>query len=115
VMVNNKRIEELIRENHAEEIPSAIEDGAFFEMQSLSAALIDLVIGVQVDRETAATAATNRHDFLILLERAEKARAVEEAARTVPPFEPEPDGHEEPVPLLRLIGTDHPTQQEAAL
>ena len=58
VMVNNKRIEELIREDRAEEIPSAIDDGAFFEMQALSAALIDLVLAGQVDRDTAATAAT---------------------------------------------------------
>ena len=43
-MVNNKRIEELIRENRAEEIPSAIADGAFFDMQTLSSALIDLVL-----------------------------------------------------------------------
>jgi twitching motility protein PilT len=34
VMVTNKRIEELIREDRAEEIPSAIEEGAFFEMQA---------------------------------------------------------------------------------
>ena len=80
VMVNNKRIEELIRENRAEEIPAAIDDGAYFEMQSLPAALIELVLTGQVDREIAANAAANRHDFLILLERAEKARAVEDAA-----------------------------------
>ena len=43
-MVNNSRIEELIRENRAEEIPEAIADGAFFDMQTLSSALIDLVL-----------------------------------------------------------------------
>ena len=75
VMVNNKRIEELIRENRPEEIPAAIADGEFFDMQTLTEALIDLVIGGHVERETAATAAPSRHDFLILLERAEKARA----------------------------------------
>ncbi len=75
VMVNNKRIEELIRENRTEEIPAAISDGEYFDMQTLTDALIDLVIGGHVERETAATAAPSRHDFLILLERAEKARA----------------------------------------
>jgi twitching motility protein PilT len=104
VMVTNKRIEELIRENRAEEIPGAIEDGAFFEMQSLPAALIDLVLGGHVDRETAATAAANRHDFLILLERAEKARAVEEAAKVATA----PITEEEPLPRLRLLDPDEP-------
>jgi twitching motility protein PilT len=103
VMVNNKRIEELIRENRADEIPNAIEDGAFFEMQALPAALIDLVLGGLVDRETAANAATNRHDFLILLERAEKARAAEEAARAEAPAAGEDEGA---LPRLRLIGED---------
>ena len=77
VMVNNSRIEELIRENRTEEIPEAIADGQFFDMQTLSKALIDLVLAGRVDREVAAAAAPNRHDFLIALERAEKARAAE--------------------------------------
>jgi twitching motility protein PilT len=106
VMVNNKRIEELIRENRPDEIPAAIDDGAYFEMQSLPAALIDLVIGGHVDRETAAIAAPNRHDFLILLERAEKARAAEEAIKTV--SVPVPEEDEDDVPRLRLIGADAP-------
>src|SRR4029079_16149391 len=75
VMVNKKRIEELIRENRGEEIPTAIADGEYFDMQTMADALIDLVIDGQVERETAATAATNRHDFLLMLERAEKSRA----------------------------------------
>jgi twitching motility protein PilT len=106
VMVTNKRIEELIRENRADEIPNAIEDGAFFEMQALPAALIDLVLGGLVDRETAANAATNRHDFLILLERAEKARAAEEAAKAEASAEPVPEEDEGTLPRLRLIGDD---------
>ncbi len=44
VMVANSRIQELIRENKAEFIPEAIADGDFFEMQTLTAALIELVI-----------------------------------------------------------------------
>ena len=36
VMVVNSRIEELIREDRAEEIPEAIADGQFFDMQTLS-------------------------------------------------------------------------------
>ena len=43
VMVANARIADLIRENKAEEIPEAIAEGAFFEMQTFTQALIDLV------------------------------------------------------------------------
>ena len=75
VMVNNARIAELIRERRTEEISDAIAEGEFFEMQTFSKALIDLVLADLVDRETAANAATNRHDFEIALEHALKSRA----------------------------------------
>ncbi len=75
VMVNNARIAELIRERRTEEIPDAIAEGEFFEMQTFSKALIDLVLDDLVERETAANAATNRHDFEIALEHALKSRA----------------------------------------
>ncbi len=80
VMVNNARIAELIQDNRIDGIPAAIEDGAFFKMQSFTQALIDLVVTNQVDREMAANAATNRHDFLVALDRAIKQRAAEERA-----------------------------------
>src|ERR671934_583091 len=44
VMVNNSRIADLIRDNKAEEIPDAIEEGAFSQMQTFTQALIDLVL-----------------------------------------------------------------------
>ena len=75
VMVNNARIAELIRERRTEEIPDAIGEGEFFEMQSFSKALIDLVLADLVDLETAANAATNRHDFEIAVDHALKSRA----------------------------------------
>jgi hypothetical protein len=84
-------------------------------MQSLPAALIDLVIGGHVDRETAATAAPNRHDFLILLERAEKARAVEEAANATALVIADDAEEEDDLPRLRLIGADDPGVGEIAL
>src|SRR5262249_7319393 len=77
VMVNNSRIEELIRENKSEEIPEAIAEGVFFDMQTMTSALIDLVLAGSVEREIAANAAPNRHDFLLALERAEKVRAAD--------------------------------------
>jgi twitching motility protein PilT len=92
VMVNNARIAELIRERRTDEIEDAIADGEFFEMQTFAMALLDLVLSGLVDRETAANAATNRHDFEIALDHAEKAAlvAIEEAsppaaAQTAPP------------------------------
>jgi len=76
VMVTNSRIAELIRENKPEYIPEAIADGAFSQMQTLSDALIALVLAGEVDRETAANAAPNRHDFEIALGQALKEQAV---------------------------------------
>src|ERR687884_459023 len=88
VMVANTRIADLIRESRTEEIHDAIADGAFFQMQPFSEALIGLVASGQVDAEIAADAATNRHDFLVALERALKQRdadaRAEEAKRQQP-------------------------------
>ena len=50
VMITNSRIAELIRENKPEFIHEAIADGSFFDMKTLSDALIDLVIAGEVDR-----------------------------------------------------------------
>jgi twitching motility protein PilT len=80
VMVANARIQELIRENKAEFIPEAIDDGGFFHMQTLTTALIDLVLRGEVDEDTAAAAAPNAHDFAIALGKALKERAAEERA-----------------------------------
>jgi twitching motility protein PilT len=105
VMVTNTRIADLIRENKPESITDAIEEGAFFDMQTFSQSLIDLVVSGVVDQETAANAATNRHDFLVTLERALKQQRADVAAEQKeqkkqqeearPPEEPE-------VPSLRL-------------
>ncbi len=84
VMVTNARIQDLIRENRPDEITDAIEAGEFFEMQTFAQSLIDLVLRGEVEREVAANSATNRHDFLVALERAEKdaaARQREAAAQ----------------------------------
>ncbi|TML63554.1 MAG: PilT/PilU family type 4a pilus ATPase [Actinobacteria bacterium] len=81
VMVANSRIADLIREARTEEIPDAVGEGAFFQMQTFSDALIELVLAGHVDREVAANAATNRHDFLVVLEHALKRRAATERAR----------------------------------
>jgi twitching motility protein PilT len=78
VMVANARIQELIRENKPELVPEAIAEGAFFQMQTLTKALIELVLGGEVDEETAAAAAPNTHDFTIALGRALKEQAMEE-------------------------------------
>ncbi|HEY7730826.1 MAG TPA: PilT/PilU family type 4a pilus ATPase [Gaiellaceae bacterium] len=78
VMVTNARIADLIRDNKPDEIGDAIEAGDFYEMQTFAQSLIALVLRGDVDRETAANAATNRHDFLVALEAAEKDRRTEE-------------------------------------
>jgi twitching motility protein PilT len=92
VMVANNRIQELIREDKPEFVPEAIAEGSFFHMQPLSKALIDLVLRGEVDEETAAAAAPNRHDFNIALGRALKEQAVlaDEALADAEAAEPEP-------------------------
>ena len=82
VMVVNARIADLIRENRVDEIEDAIADGAFFKMQTFTQALIALVLDGHVDREVAANAAGNKHDFLVALDRAVKERAEEERKAT---------------------------------
>jgi twitching motility protein PilT len=108
VMITNDRIADLILENKADEISNAIADGRFYEMQTFSQALIDLVLAGAVERAVAATAAPNRHDFLIQLEQAEKMRA---AAAVTPSLEAElqseesasePAAQDAPLRLVRL-------------
>ena len=106
VMVVNSRIQELIRENKPEFVHEAIAEGAFFEMQTLTKALIDLVVSGDVDEETAAAAAPNRHDFTIALGRALKEHAVAESKEAAKDAEPEDaavqNGHALRVDNLRI-------------
>src|SRR5215210_526888 len=99
VMINNNRIADLIRENRPEEISEAIADGEFYHMQTLSSALIRLVLSGDVDRETAGNAAPNRHDFEIALRFALKEQ---DAARRAA----EGGDEEEKAPRLRLAEQD---------
>jgi twitching motility protein PilT len=78
LMVVNARIQDLIRENRPDEITDAIEAGEFFEMQTFAQSLIKLVLEGSVERDVAANASTNRHDFMVALEHAEKARRADE-------------------------------------
>jgi twitching motility protein PilT len=106
VMVNNSRISDLIRAQTVEEVSDAIQEGDFFDMQTFTGALIELVVAGEIDREVAANAATNRHDFLVALEQALKRKAagvehdrpLSEAAPEE--TEPEPDQ----LPTLRVAG-----------
>ena len=118
VMIGNARISDLIRDNKPDEITEAIAEGDFFQMQTFSDALIRLVLDEKVDREVAANAASNRHDFLIALDRALKEQAVAAHHHLDPVPEPEDDPPpadeaEEPVedassngdlPRLRVAG-----------
>ncbi|HET7648162.1 MAG TPA: PilT/PilU family type 4a pilus ATPase [Gaiellaceae bacterium] len=102
VMVSNARIADLIREGRPDEIPDAMADGEFLGMQTFTRALIELVLSGRVESEVAANAATNRHDFLVALERAVKQQRAAEAA---PPAsaEPEPEAAAAPPTGLRLV------------
>ena len=110
VMINNSRIAELIRESRAEEISDAIAEGQFFEMQTFAQALIELVVAGEVDREVAANASTNRHDFLVELDQAlkRKAAGVETDRPVSAMAEPEPepaDAAQQPMPNLRIAAS----------
>jgi twitching motility protein PilT len=103
VMVANARIGDLIREGKPEEIPDAIAEGDFFDMQTFKQALISKVLDGSVEPDVAADASSNRHDFLVALERELKQQALDSAAALEPEPEPEP---EQPVTAggLRLAG-----------
>ena len=77
VMVMNARIADLIREQRTEEIADAVAEGGFFDMQTFEQALIDLVLAGRVEREVAANAATNVHDFEVALDQAQKRQTVD--------------------------------------
>jgi twitching motility protein PilT len=110
VMVTNDRIAELIRENRSEEISAAISEGSYYDMRTLADALMELVLEGLVDREVAASAAPNRHDFLLALDHAEKLRHAEALLPSVGDLMPDQAGppvHHEPAaesaPALRLV------------
>jgi twitching motility protein PilT len=92
VMAVNERISDLIRENRGDEITDAIREGTFFQMQTFEQALLGLVADGDVDRETAANVAMDRHDFMLALDHELKRRAAtaaDEAAETERAREPE--------------------------
>jgi twitching motility protein PilT len=103
VMVMNNRIADLIRDDKADEILDAVAEGQFFQMQTFTQALIDLVATGQVDEDVAANASTNRHDFLVALERALKVQAHEEKVA-----EEDAKPPEEELPGLRIVPSAGP-------
>jgi len=90
VMVMNSRIADLVREGRADEITDAVAEGEFFQMQTFTQALIEHVLSGHVDEETAANAATNRHDFLVSLEQASKRKRAAERTETSAEAAPAP-------------------------
>jgi twitching motility protein PilT len=98
VMVTNARISELIRENQPEDIHDAIAEGAFFNMQTFSQSLIQLVLSGEIDRDVAADASSNKHDFLVSLEHALKRMGAAEREE-----EERIEAEKNPDPELRLI------------
>ena len=113
VLINTARIAELIRDpEKTDGITEALEEGGFHHMQSFGQHLVQLVIDDVVELETAAAAATNRHDFEIAVQRALREQRVAEQGSS----EPDPGAkHEnvaeeaeedEPMPGLRLASTE---------
>jgi twitching motility protein PilT len=107
VMVANSRIADLIREQRIEEVTDAINEGEFFDMQTFTDALIQLVLSGEIDEEVAANAATNRHDFMVSLDHALKRKkaGVKTDRPTSEAAPPEPEPAERQLPELRIAGT----------
>ena len=99
VMVMNARISDLIREERTEEIPDAVAEGGFFEMQTFQQALIEHVLEGRVERDIAANASSNSHDFLVAVDHAMKRQT-----HDVHQVEQASSGQgEEETPALRVI------------
>ncbi len=106
VMINTARVAEMIREPaKTDGIPKAIDEGGVHLMQSFMQHLVQLVLDGLVDREVAANAASNRHDFELALQHAVRAKRAAEADRPGPEVDVEAvtrDGGVEPLGGLRL-------------
>ncbi len=100
VMVNTARIADLIRDPHKTElIPDAIGEGSFHHMQTFAQHLVQLVLEGTVELEVAAGAASNRHDFELVVQQALRQQRtaepqpemeLEPAAETAEPSPPSP-------------------------
>jgi twitching motility protein PilT len=91
VMVNTARVADLIRDPaKTDGIPEALAEGDFHQMQTFSQHLVQLVLEDLVDLETAAAAATNRHDFEIAVQQALRHKQAA-ASNGAPKEEPEPE------------------------
>jgi twitching motility protein PilT len=111
VMVMNARIADLIREGRADEITDAVAEGEFFQMQTFTQALIEHVLAGRVDREIAANAATNKHDFLVALEQAIKRKRAADTAAAAEAERPAPAAPETPVEQP-LVAAPPPPEEE---
>ena len=85
VMINTARISDLILDaEKTEDIPKALEEGEFHDMQSFPQHLIKLVLAGVVDADIAAGASGNPHDFEIALAHAVRRRTAEDEGYIVP-------------------------------
>ncbi len=108
VMVTNARIADLIREARSDEVMDAIAEGDFFQMQTFSQALIQLVLDGRVEADVAANASTNRHDFMVALEYAVKRDAADDAEALVAAAAPVEEAPDEDLAGLRLTPAPGP-------
>jgi twitching motility protein PilT len=107
VMVNTARMAELIRDPlKTDGIGEAIEDGDFHHMQSFTHHLVQLVLDGLIELETAANAATNRHDFELAVQQAIRRKHAAESNGAPPADDPQGgDDQEDDGPPLRLASS----------
>ncbi|MFQ5427160.1 MAG: ATPase, T2SS/T4P/T4SS family [Gaiellales bacterium] len=81
VMVNTPRVADLILDPaKTDDIPSALEEGEYHDMQSFRQHLIQLVLAGTIDSQVASGASGNPHDFEISLAHAIRRRQADESA-----------------------------------
>jgi twitching motility protein PilT len=107
VAVNTARIAELIREpEKTDGIREALEEGGFHDMQSFSQHLVQLVLDDVVELETAAAAATNRHDFELAVQQALRLQKAAEASAAEADADEESEEPEDEPLGLRLAPSE---------
>ena len=75
VLVNTGRIaERIVDDSRTSEIVDVIADGGYYGMKTFDQSLLELTLSGRVELESALEAATNKHDFQLMLEQKQGAR-----------------------------------------
>jgi twitching motility protein PilT len=75
VLVNTGRVaERIVDGSRTSEIVDVVADGGYYGMKTFDQSLLELTTSGRVSLESALEAATNKHDFQLMLEQKQGAR-----------------------------------------